>query len=323
LTGGHDRTVRLWNPFRVDPGFTFSGDNSMLCSQHEPRSVAFNELPPALPIQTYSLGYTHPISALCTTESNSAQILLASSDKTLIVTDLVTNRVIRRFQGHAGRINAVAAAQRGEAFLTASYDGTVSIWDGRSRDTRPMQIFREAKDSVTDVHTVQSEGGQKAAAEMGVIRTASLDGVVRSYDLRKGLLKCDDCGCAITNMARTHDGQCLVISCLDGTIRLIELDTGELLNTYSGFHKSGQYGLEVAMLADDATIATGSEDGACILYDLVRASRVQALEGPTRPTCSIAAHPKQSNVIITASYDGSTTVWSNDSFAWRKQMLGD
>jgi hypothetical protein len=54
----------------------------------------------------------------------------------------------------------------------------------------------------------------------------------------------------------------------------MEIDTGELLkNTYSGFHKSGQFGF--AILADNATIATGSKDFVCILYDLVWANRVQ------------------------------------------------
>ena len=283
---------------------------------------ALDDLPSALPIQTYSGGYTHPISALMATESNTAQILLAASKKTLVVSDLLTAQVVRRLQGHTGRINALTAADRGEAFLTASYDGTVSIWDGRSRDTKPIQVLREAKDSVTDVFTVQSDTGGGSVAAAGLICTASVDGVVRSYDLRKGLLKSDDCGSPISSMARTHDGQCLAISCLDGTIRLMEIDTGELLNTYSGFHKSGQFGLEVAILADDATIATGSEDGACILYDLVWANHVQSLEASTRPMCSIATHPQKSSVIITASYDGSTIVWSNDS-TWEKQLVRD
>ena len=319
VSGGHDRTVRLWNPFRLDPGY-LSKSGTALSKFEKAHKTDLEKLPPALPIQTYSGGYTHPISAVLATESNSAQLLLAASDKTLVVTDLLTKQVTRRLQGHAGRVNALAAADRGEAYLSASYDGNVSIWDGRSREMKPIQVLSEAKDSVTEVHTVQSESGGASSATMGVIRTASIDGVVRSYDLRKGLLKCDDAGSPILSMAATHDGQCLAISCLDGTIRLMEIATGELLNTYNGLHKAGRYGLEVAVLADDSTIATGSEDGSCTLYDLVRANRVQALEGPLRPTCSITAHPKKSSVVITASYDSSTVVWSSNSDLWRQQL---
>ena len=316
LTGGHDRNVRLWNPFRLDPASTHDttsrSSETVSFRPHGPHDLAFDNLPPALPIQTYSDGFTHPIGALMATESNTSQILLAASDKTLVVSDLVTKQVMRRLQGHSGRINAVAAADKGEAFLTASYDGTVCIFDGRSRDNKPIQVLREAKDSVTDIYSVQfAGGGGGGEAATGLVCTASVDGMVRTYDLRYGVLKCDDCGSPISSMAQTHDGQCLAISCLDGTIRLMETNTGELLNTFSG-HKSGQFGLEVAILADDSTIATGSEDGPCILYDIVRANRVQSLEASTRPTCSIAAHPQKSSVLITASYDGNTIVWSNN-----------
>ncbi len=293
LTGGHDRSVRLWNPFRYDPV-----------------APTTSSIPPALPIQTYMAGYTHPITAITATESRTAsQLLVAASRETLVISDLITQQLKRRFQGHhVATINAVAASKHAETFLSGSYDGTVAIWDGRSSDTRPIQVLKDAKDSVTDLHVVQNDDC--------IIRTTSVDGVLRNYDLRKGLVHADDCGSPITSMALTKDGKCLAASCLDGTIRLLQ--DGELLNTFGG-HKAGNYALQVGILANDATIVSASEDGICILSDLVLATRVQALEvSPGRPACSIATHPKISSVVVTASYDESTTVWSHDSspFYW-------
>jgi mitogen-activated protein kinase organizer 1 len=293
--------------------------------------IQLEDLPRAMPIQTYTGGLTHPVSAVGVVESSDTQqLLLAACDKNLVVMDLVTNQVLRRLQGHVGRINALAAADKGEAYLSAGYDGTVCIWDGRSsRDYKPIQVLKEAKDSVTDLYVVppNASGGGSAAA-MGMIRTASVDGMVRTYDLRMGVLKNDNCHSSITSMAPTYDGQCMAISCLDGTIRLMELETGELLNTYQGAHKAGQYGLGVAILADDATIVSGSEDGHCVCYDLVRATCVQSLQtltqsqgSPRRPTCAIAAHPKQSSVVITTSYDESAIVWAYDAAVWKNQMF--
>ncbi|MGK3734540.1 MAG: mitogen-activated protein kinase organizer 1 [Bacillariaceae sp.] len=352
LTGGLDHTVKLWNPFRVDPQFvTTNSTKNRTCSAkkisfEEEEGISFQNLPPALNIQTYSQGMTHDINALCcvttssssSSSSSSPETLLVASNKTLVVTDLVTNQMKRRIQNyHTGRINAVAATHSGEAYVTASYDATVAIWDGRSRDTKPIQVLKDAKDSVTNVHVVQNvcEGGSHNNSSgrsssngnsngngnnISIIRTASVDGFVRTYDLRKGLLQCDDFGSPITSTAHTKDGQCLVVSCLDGTIRLMELETGELLNTYNSHHISGKYGLEVDILADDSTIITGSEDGSCVLYDLVRANSVGTLYGPARrPTCTIKAHPKQSSVVIAASYDNSTVVWSNDASPWQEQ----
>ena len=332
LTGGLDRTVKLWNPFRVDPLFlSTNSTNNRTCSAkkrpEQEEEMSFQNLPPALNIQTYSQGMTHDINALCCvtkslSSSSSPETLLVASNKTLVVTDLVTNQMKRRIQNyHTGRINAVAAAHSGEAYVTASYDATVAIWDGRSRDTKPIQVLKDAKDSVTNVHVVQNGSERGSHSNVSIIRTASVDGFVRTYDLRKGLLQCDDFSSPITSTAHTKDGQCLVVSCLDGTIRLMELETGELLNTYNSNHISGKYGLEVDVLADDSTIITGSEDGACVLYDLVRANSIGILNGPARrPTCTIKAHPKQSSVVIAASYDNSTVVWSNDASPWQEQM---
>jgi mitogen-activated protein kinase organizer 1 len=349
LTGGLDRTVKLWNPFRVDPQYTAAiaakSSKSLRSTTRPPREMktaisAFQDLPPALNIQTYSGGLTHDISALCVTtapslSSSSSQTLLAACNKTLVVTDLVSNQVKRRLgqHHHTGRINAVAATTQygGEAYVTASYDATVAIWDGRSRDTKPLQVLKDAKDSVTSVYIRQQTSGGGAhnssssvkdySNNIAIIRTASVDGIVRTYDLRKGLLQCDNFGSPVMSMAHTKDGNCLAVSCLDGTIRLMELETGELLNTYNSHHTAGQYGLDVDVLADDATIITGSENGACALYDLVRANMVQVLDGPARrPTCTVATHPKQSSVVVAASYDNSTVVWSHDDIPWQEQL---
>jgi mitogen-activated protein kinase organizer 1 len=348
LTAGHDRSVRLFNPHRIDPEYigNYSRRKKKSTIRNYPRiaprstdqdngEIPFQDLPPALQIQTYSGGYQYEVSALCVTSSSAGghqqqqnQTLLAASDKTLVVTDLVTSQIKRRLgpSHHTGRINAVAAGPFAETYLTSSYDSTVAIWDGRSANNkRPIQVLRDARDSVTDLHVAMIKGGADGDAIANKfssveIRTASVDGKVRTYDVRKGQLKEDDVGSPVTSMKPTKDGQCLVVSCLDGTIRLVENGTGELLNTYGSYHTAGQYAIHVDVLANDATIATGSEDGSCVLYDLVRANQVQRLTGPVRPTCTVAAHPKQSSIVIAASYDNSAVVWSNDSVPWQQQL---
>ena len=191
------------------------GSSSSTVSAHGGNSTTPKVPPPALPIQTYFNGITHPVSALDTVTSPSAptQLLLAATEKTLVVSDLVTNQVLRRFQGHSARINSVVANDDGECYLSASYDATVCIWDGRARSaTKPIQILKDAKDSVTSVQVVQEKGDDSTsnkknfiACSEALIRTSSVDGVVRTYDLRRGLMKCDDVGSAITGMAMTRE----------------------------------------------------------------------------------------------------------------------
>lgn len=57
---------------------------------------------------------------------------------------------------------------------------TVRLWDMRARQRLPLQILDDAKDSVMDVCI----SGDK-------IYTASVDGYVRTYDLRAGQLRQD------------------------------------------------------------------------------------------------------------------------------------
>ncbi|KAL7558627.1 hypothetical protein ACA910_019458 [Epithemia clementina (nom. ined.)] len=350
LTGAHDRTVRLWNQSRLDPAYPPPKPKQQHGAQHHAKRTDSEELAEDLPrslcIQTYHQGITHEVTALVVDEH--CQTLVSSCDKALVVHDVVTGQCQRRLGGgaggsHTGRINAVALGPHVETYLSASYDATVKIWDARNwrNNTDPIQTFGEAKDSVTDVHVDR--------ISPNLIRTASVDGVVRTYDLRMGMVTCDDCHVAITSMVQSHDGQSLAVHGLDdATIRLLDLtnikDTtmsrsgGDvdpslmLLNTYTGHHTAGTYALRAAFTADDMFLVTGSEDGTAVIYHVVTAQPVVILEahnqhhqqspGQPRPTCAVdtsAATPthhdsdadvKPKHIVITANYDSSAIVWA-------------
>jgi mitogen-activated protein kinase organizer 1 len=327
LTAGRDRSVRLWNPSRLDPAFP-PPPFIELYGQDLPVS----SLPRALPIQTYEDGIRHDPTALAVDDDSTR--LLVASGKTAVLLDSVTAKVLRQWHGHTAVINSVAITA--DVLATASYDATVCLWDGRSNSHRPIQTLKEAKDSVTAVHILQCS-----------IRTASVDGCVRTYDIRKGVLQCDDCHSPITSLAHSgseHERPYLAISCLDGAIRVKPDQEGH--DSYSSSststlsvplicrdrHTAGRYGLECCFSADASVIVSGSEDGSAILYDgrcnnqqgrthqTQTAAVLQALVGHTAPTCSVAAHPKpeHSDVVITASYDGDCVVWANsrDYMRW-------
>jgi len=327
LTAGHDRTVRLWNPTRLDPAH--ADDNAGAGGgAGGGASNPVDSAPRALPIQSYPDGHTHPVSAVGVDASSAT--LLSASDRTLVITDLITRRALRRLHGHAGRINSVCCGGGGgeggaDVLFSASYDGTVRAWDGRSRSRDPIQVLSDAKDSVTAFSVAGSGGAAEVVA-------ASVDGSVRTYDLRMGRLTKDDLGDPVTGAALTGDDRCLAASCLDGTVRLLERDTGDILQTYSGGHKAGNYMLDCDVAADDACVTSGSEDGLVVLYDLVGGKVKRRLEGHDRAVCSVAARPRQGregggrrdhsfvDVIVSAGYDGRAVVWGNpsDTSLWEK-----
>lgn len=305
LTAGHDRTVRLWNPTRIDPVHA-----AVAHSKRDPASSSpLEQIPPALPIQSYADGHSHPVSSLAIDDLSTT--LLSSSDRALVVTDVITRRLKRRFVGHTGRINTVACSKGSDVFLSGSYDGTVRLWDGRSFDSRPMMVLDESKDSVTSLHVRQQDSDETAVE----IVTGSVDGTIRTYDLRRGEMRCDDLGgdIAVTSVTTTADGLCNVVSCLDGRIHVLERRTGESLMTFGGGHTAGRYSLQSHVTANDGYVVSGSEDGAVVLYEIRTGKVVQTLRGHVRPTCALACHPKvgYESVVISGSYDGHGVVWTN------------
>ncbi len=67
--------------------------------------------------------------------------------------------------------------------VQGSFDATVRLWDCRSQSTKPIQVLEDSKDSVSSLHVLGHE-----------IVTGSVDGKIRLYDLRMGMMSADTIG---------------------------------------------------------------------------------------------------------------------------------
>ena len=314
ITGANDRTVRLWNPTRIDP--VYKHNNSSFVKNNASQNfngggqsplASSRVLPSALPIQTYTDGHVHPIYALTTDRAST--VLLSASDRTLLSTDLVTAQAKRRFWGHTARIEYVAclggensnadddAAAYGlgeEIYASASYDSTIRLWDSRSRSNDPLMILTDAKDAVTCVAPAPNTG-QGSEAQ---IITSSVDGRMRTYDLRMARLITEDITSGqeecnrvpITSFSLsscTHGdyGSLVAASCLDGIIRIwnrvgssstnddgMRLDnnrkTKRRVHKLHSYHTSDKYKIGCAFTSDNKYIISGSECGGVAVYSV-------------------------------------------------------
>lgn len=66
---------------------------------------------------------------------------------------------------------------------------------------------------------------------------SSVDGYVRTYDIRMGEIINDNLGCGVLGFALSNDKKTYAASCLDNKIRLVDKNAGEILKEYSG-HRS-------------------------------------------------------------------------------------
>jgi len=196
-------------------------------------------------------------------------------------------------------VNAVLFAAGGDVVLTAGYDQSVRVWDTRSSSFEAIQVLAPFKDSVTSL-----------ALHDACILAGSVDGTVRSFDVRTGQCTVDEVGAPVTTVALSRDGAC-VLAALAGASRLRLLDRagGSLLAEYEGHLNAGAR-CGAALTADDARVVAGGEDGRVHIWELVDATVDAVVDAhPGKTVCGLDCHPSTPAAMLTCATDGLIKVW--------------
>ena len=191
------------------------------------------------------------------------------------------------------------------SICVGSFDATVRIWDCKSSSMKPIQVLEEARDSVSSLHVVGHE-----------IVTGCVDGRVRVYDLRMGMMFVDVIGRMyshvslpwvkfwfigaritdinlllaepITSVRQTRDGNAVLVSTLDSTIRLMDKGNGQLLQSYKG-HTNTEYRIRSTLGMADSIVISGSEDGKLYAWDLLEGKVIETMEAHEGKVASAVA----------------------------------
>ena len=179
LTAGSDRTIKLWSASASSSSFSSPASN---------------------PIKTYTSGHNYDILSLDITSDNS-RFASAGVDKNIVVWDVATSSILRRFNAHTGTVfdvkfagapvntdgGTTAGGNDGSLLVTGGFDATLRMYDLRAQGAwRPILESKEGNDAI---QCLQVRGS--------TVWTGSVDGVVRMYDVRMGSVTQD-----------TIDGQC-------------------------------------------------------------------------------------------------------------------
>lgn len=127
-----------------------------------------------------------------------------------------------------------------------------------------------------------------AAGSSSCIIASSLDGTVRSYDMRAGKCLTDSLGAPVGAIALSHDRNCILAALPSksaaaatgggGDLLLLERGGGSVLNRYSGGgHLHSVYRVVPALTSTDSHVVAPSEDGCVRFFDLVDGRRWQLL----------------------------------------------
>lgn len=279
LTAGADKIITLWNPFRSAP----QNDEST----------------GALVIHQFA-GHGYEVVDVAVSEDNKL-IASVGGDRAAFVWDVATGRINRKLFGHEQRLSAVALNVDATVLFTGSHDKSVRVWDLRaqSRSVRmraknafighcalrvclppalfaqPIQVMEDFHDNVTSILEVRDAAGCSSC-----ITASSLDGTVRTYDMRAGKCLTDSLGAPVGAIALSHDRNCILAALPSksaaaatgggGDLLLLERGGGSVLNRYSGSgHLHSVYRIIPALTSTDSHVIAPSEDGNVRFFDLV------------------------------------------------------
>ena len=82
---------------------------------------------------------------------------------------------------------------------------------------------------------------------------------------------------SITSVQQTRDGNAVLVSTLDSTIRLMDKGNGQLLQSYRG-HTNKNYRIRSCLGMADSVVISGSEDGRLYAWNLLEGKVVEKLE---------------------------------------------
>ncbi|MEH2059583.1 MAG: serine/threonine-protein kinase [Nostoc sp.] len=276
-SGSDDKIVKLWdlNTKKVLASFsghsqavksvTFSPDGQILATASDDKTIKLWQVETLEEICTL-LGHSHAVKSVAF--SPDGQILASGSwDKTIKLWDVNTGREIATIAGHQLQVNSVAFSPDGKLLASASYDRTIRLWQIPALESSQKELQNRP-----------------------------------SYSLLSTL---SGHAWAVLTVAFSPDGQILATGSDDNTIKLWEVNTGQLICTLVGHSWSV---VAVAFSADGETLLSASCDKTVKLWRISTAEEIVTLSGHVDSVSAVAVS-KVTQLIASGSRDKTIKLW--------------
>ncbi|MEU9192360.1 caspase family protein [Streptomyces hundungensis] len=320
ISGGDDRTVRIWDVRDHEQRGLFSGDmgwvRAVACMTLDGRSVVVCgtdsghahiwDLEREVELSVL-IGHTHWVRAVAGVEiEGRTAVVTGASDGTMCVWDPSVEARSRDVVGHAGGVNAVGAM---------SVDGCpLAVSGGDDRTVRAWDIESGRQRGIIEGHT----GFVRAVActELGgtpVVISGASDGTVRVWDLKSQRRRAVLTGHTdwVSSVACTQiRGRPVAVSGSDDcTLRVWDLQSHAERAVLSG-HTGGINTVACTSLDGRPVALTGAFDGSIRLWDL-ETGRVSAVfTGHTGWVRALDCATLDGRpVVVSVDDDGGVFVW--------------
>ncbi|KAM5380199.1 hypothetical protein ACJZ2D_003650 [Fusarium nematophilum] len=230
-------------------------------------------------------GHMAGVSCLAWTPDSNT-IASGSDDKGIRLWDRVTGRPkttarkteagqeMAPLKGHHNYIHCLAFSPKGNILASGSYDEAVFLWDVRAG--RLMRSLPAHSDPVSGIDFCR---------DGTLVVSCSTDGLIRVWDTSTGqclrTLVHED-NPAVANVCFSPNGRFVLAFNLDNCIRLWDYVAGSVKKTYQG-HRNEKFAVGgcFGVLDGAPFIASASEDGSIVLWDVGSKAVLQRVEGHT------------------------------------------
>lgn len=274
-------------------------------------------------IQAYE-AHGYEVLSVAVSPSNQS-FVSGGGDRAVFLWDVSTAVTIRRFggsmHGHTSRVNCVSFAGEESLVVSGGFDTTVRLWDVRTNSLKPIQVLEEARDAITSL-----------AVQGPEVVAASVDGRVRSYDVRMGRCATDVIGASVTSVCLTKDGRAMLVGSLDSKLRLMDRDNGACLRAYEDPEwRNDELRVQSILAGREKYVIVGDEltgvdasqrrpkgMGRILVWDLLSGKSVTKIDVPWGPE----GYDGRKKIV---GRDGKEKLRSNvvTCMAWRDDGWGD
>ncbi len=287
-----------------------SCDGHTLASGHDDKTIRLWDLNTKKVLRSFT-GHSQAVRAIAYSP-NEEILATASDDKTIKLWNVNTFQEICTLFGHSHAVKSVTFSSDGKLLASGSWDKTVKLWDVKTSQEICTLSGHQLQVSAVALSQIPPSGGILASASFDrTIRLWEVDQAFECVGELKNLRNYNFSSIlsghtwAVLTVAFSPDGKILASGSDDNTIKLWEVNTGQLICTLVGHSWSV---VAVTFSTDGEMLISGSRDKTVKLWSVSTKKEIATLSGHVDSVSAVGVSP-DAQQIVSGSRDKTIKLW--------------